>query len=119
MLRALVLLKFERIEPLAKWLAERLAQTYRRNRELLEVDMVVPVSLRRDREKDRGYNQAELLSKPLAKILKLPLEGVLPVAKAAATGKTCVNAFVNAGRRCVALLKYGQAARLTIGVSYC
>ena len=34
-MRALVLLKFERIEPLAKWLAERLAQTYARSRELL------------------------------------------------------------------------------------
>jgi len=118
-IRAIVLLKFERIDPLAKWLAERLAEIYARNAEFFDADVLVPVPLHRDREKERGYNQAELLSKPLAKILKLPLEGVLPVAKAAATGKTCVNACVNAGRRCVALLKYGQAARLTIAASYC
>ncbi len=37
------------------WYAERLA------------DVVVPVPLHRQRERERGYNQAALLSKPLAK----------------------------------------------------
>jgi len=35
----------------------------------------------RDREKERGQNQAELLSKPLAKLLRLPHRGVLLVRK--------------------------------------
>jgi len=47
----------------------------------LAADVVVPVPLHRDREKERGYNQAELLSKPLAKFLGLPHRGVLPVRK--------------------------------------
>lgn len=79
--RAILLLKFERIEPLAKWFAARLAEIYRENAAILETDVVVPVPLHRDREKERGYNQAELLSKPLAKLLKLPHQGVLLVRK--------------------------------------
>src|SRR5579859_2006364 len=75
--RAIVMLKFDRIEPLAKWFAERLAEIYSTNAELLNADVVVPVPLHREREKERGYNQAELLSKPLAKILGLPHRGVL------------------------------------------
>ena len=80
-IRAILLLKFERIDPLAKWFAERLAEIYARNLEKFEADVVVPVPLHRDREKERGYNQAELLSKPLAKILRLPHQGVLLVRK--------------------------------------
>src|SRR5258708_33095560 len=80
-IRAVLLLKFERIDPLAKWFAERLAEIYTRNREIFEADIVVPVPLHRDREKERGYNQAELLSKQLAKIFKLPPQGVLFVRK--------------------------------------
>ncbi len=41
----------------------------------------MPVPLHWDREKERGYNQAELISKPLAEILKLPHQGVLLVRK--------------------------------------
>ena len=80
-IRAVLMLKFERIDPLAKWFAERLAEIHSRNREILEADIVVPVPLHRDREKERGHNQAELVSKPLAKILKLPHQGVLLVRK--------------------------------------
>jgi competence protein ComFC len=77
--RAIVMLKFERIEPLAKWFAHRLAEVYMQNSEMLGADVVVPVPLHRDREKERGYNQAELLSKPLARLLGLPHRGVLLV----------------------------------------
>ena len=79
--RAIVLLKFERIDPLAEWFAARLFETVRQNSESFQADVVVPVPLYRDREKERGYNQAELLSKPLAKLLKLPHQGVLLVRK--------------------------------------
>ncbi|HLZ10962.1 MAG TPA: ComF family protein [Candidatus Acidoferrum sp.] len=80
-IRALLLLKFERIDPLAKWFAERLAEIYTKNKAMLEADVVVPVPLHREREKERGYNQAELVSKPLASMLKLPHQGVLLVRK--------------------------------------
>ena len=43
--RAIVLLKFERIEPLSSWFAKRLAEIVRR--EVLAADVVVPVPLHR------------------------------------------------------------------------
>jgi ComF family protein len=43
----------------------------------LAADVVVPVPLHRERQRERGYNQAALLSKPLAKKLRLPHRAVL------------------------------------------
>jgi len=68
---AIVLLKFDRILPLAKGFAERPAGIYSSNVEMFSADAVVPVPLHREREKERGYDQAGLLSKPPAKILRL------------------------------------------------
>jgi ComF family protein len=42
-----------------------------------EADVVVPVPLHRQRERERGYNQAALIAKPLAKFLGLPYKSVL------------------------------------------
>ena len=77
LVRAIVLLKFEQIEPLGAWFAERLAELVRDDGANLAPDVVVPVPLHRDRERERGYNQAALISKPLAKRLKLPHKAVL------------------------------------------
>jgi ComF family protein len=79
--RAVLLLKFGRTDPLAKWFATRLAEIYTRNREIFEAGIAAPVPLHKDREKERGYNRAELLSKPAARILKLPQQGILLVRK--------------------------------------
>jgi ComF family protein len=79
LVRTIVLLKFERIEPLGAWFAERLADLVRQNGEALAADMVVPVPLHRDRERERGYNQADLVAKPLARKLGLPHKAVLLV----------------------------------------
>jgi competence protein ComFC len=70
--RAILLLKFERIEPLGAWFSERLAEIVNADSGQLSADVVVPVPLHRERERKRGYNQAALISKPLAKRLKLP-----------------------------------------------
>ena len=40
-------------------------------------DVVAPVPLHRQRESERGYNQAALIAKPLAKRLGLPYKSVL------------------------------------------
>src|SRR3989440_11754570 len=72
-----MLLKFERMEPLGRWFAERLVEVARR--EAITVDIVVPVPLHRQRERERGYNQADLIARPLAKRLKLPYRAVLLV----------------------------------------
>jgi ComF family protein len=75
--RAILMLKFEQIEPLGEWFAERLAGLIRANGEKMAADVVVPVPLHRQRERERGYNQAALISKPLAKKLQLPHKAVL------------------------------------------
>jgi ComF family protein len=43
----------------------------------MDADVVVPVPLHRERERARGYNQAGLISKPLARKLGLPHRAVL------------------------------------------
>src|SRR5260370_10267644 len=77
LVRAIVLLKFERVEPLGRWFAERLAEVARR--EGIAADVVVPVPLHRQRERERGYNQADLVARPLARKLGLPYRAVLLV----------------------------------------
>jgi ComF family protein len=77
LVRAILLLKFENMVPLGAWFAGRLAELVQREPETLAADVVVPVPLHRDREKERGYNQADLIAKPLAKRLKLPHKAVL------------------------------------------
>ena len=78
--RAVVMLKFEDMEPLAEWFAERLAETVRQTG-LAEADLVVPVPLHKLRQRERGFNQAELLSRRLARRLKMKHQGVLLVRK--------------------------------------
>jgi len=69
--RAIVTLKFERIEPLAKWFPNRLTELVWAEPELMQADPVVPVPLHRRRLQERGYNQADLLGKALARQLGL------------------------------------------------
>jgi competence protein ComFC len=75
--RAILLLKWERIEPLAAWFAARLAERVIREGAALAADIVVPVPLHQDRRRNRGYNQAALISKPLANRLRLPHQEML------------------------------------------
>jgi len=77
LVRAIVLLKFERIEPLGRWFAERLAEVAAQHG--LAADIVVPVPLHRQRERERGYNQAKLIARPLARKLGLPCRSLLLV----------------------------------------
>lgn len=77
LVRAILLLKFERMEPLGRWFAKRLAEVAWRER--VEADVLVPVPLHRQRQRERGYNQAELIAKPLARLLTLPYRAVLLV----------------------------------------
>jgi ComF family protein len=73
MVRLLTLLKYEPAAPLGAWFAERLEEVIRSHAALGEVDWVVPVPLDRTRLRERGYNQAELIARPLARRLGLPL----------------------------------------------
>lgn len=77
--KAITLLKYEAIAPLGDWLAERLAEALTRQPNLFAADVVVPVPLHPTRQKERGYNQAELIARPLAHRLGLPLRSYLLV----------------------------------------
>ena len=79
LIRAIVLLKFEEMTPLGQWFGKRLAELVCRGREELAADVVVPVPLHRDRQRERGYNQADLIARPLARRLGLPCRSVLLV----------------------------------------
>jgi len=41
--------------------------------QLSQIDMIIPVPLHKNRQKQRGYNQAELIGECLAKLLCIPL----------------------------------------------
>jgi predicted amidophosphoribosyltransferase len=77
LVRAILLLKFEQIEPLAAWFAARLAELVASEPAMLAADVLVPVPLHRARQRERGYNQAALLSKALARGLCLPHQAIL------------------------------------------
>jgi len=74
---AIVLLKYEGVRPLGDWFAARLAEAMARGGSAWRVDAVAPVPLHPERMRERGYNQAELIARPLAKRLGLPLEAHL------------------------------------------
>ena len=74
---AILLLKFEDIQPLGLFFARVLADLAHREGSSFQADVVVPVPLHRQRERERGYNQAALIAKPLAKLLGLPYKSVL------------------------------------------
>jgi predicted amidophosphoribosyltransferase len=76
---AVVLLKYEGVKPLGAWFAARLAETFSHQADGWNPDLVVPVPLHPDRLHERGYNQAELIAKPLAKTLGVPFDAYLLV----------------------------------------
>jgi ComF family protein len=79
MVRTIGLLKYEKLTRLGGWFAEQLCQLVQEDEALLGVDVVAPVPLHHARLRERGYNQAELIAKPLARRLHLPLGSYLLV----------------------------------------
>ncbi len=75
LVRAIVLLKFERIDSLAAYFGDRVASIAKRDG--LTGDIVVPVPLHRTRQRERGFNQAELIARQTAKRLRLPFKPTL------------------------------------------
>lgn len=74
---AVVLLKYERVTPLGGWFGTRLEETVTKWDQDLQADVVVPVPLHADRLRERGYNQAEMIARPLARQLRLKLGSYL------------------------------------------
>jgi ComF family protein len=79
MSRAILLLKYGNVAPLGGWFARVLAGLIQSRPEDYAADAVVPVPLDRTRFLERGYNQAELIAKPLARLLGIPFRSYLLV----------------------------------------
>ncbi|HEV2299678.1 MAG TPA: ComF family protein [Candidatus Acidoferrales bacterium] len=79
MARAISLLKYEKVMRLGTWFAARLVEKVRTEPEIFAADVVVPVPLHPARRRERGYNQAELIARPVARRLHLPLRAYLLV----------------------------------------
>jgi ComF family protein len=74
---AVLLLKYEQVTSLADWFGARLAEIALEAAPEWRADVVVPVPLHRERRRERGYNQAELIAKPVARRLRLRLDANL------------------------------------------
>jgi len=70
--RAILLLKHDPIPPLSDWFARQLKRKFEEELGKLQIDIVVPVPLHRQRRKGRGFNQVDLFGRPLARLLGLP-----------------------------------------------
>jgi ComF family protein len=79
MSRAILLLKYGNVAPLGAWFARRLAGLVQRQPGSFAADVVVPVPLDHGRMRGRGYNQAELIAKPMARLLGIPFRSYLLV----------------------------------------
>lgn len=79
MARAVLLLKHHEVTPLGSWFAGMLARLVDCEPELFAADAVVPVPLDVGRQRERGYNQAELIARPLARLLGIPFRSYLLV----------------------------------------
>lgn len=77
--KAVTLLKYEAVAPLGNWFAERLFELVQRTPEFASADVIVPVPLHPTRQKERGFNQAELIARPLARRMGKPLRSWLLV----------------------------------------
>ncbi len=81
MARAIVLLKYQKVLPLGGWFASRLQEVVARTPEIFaaDIDIIVSVPVHPARLRERGYNQAELIARPLARRLGLPFRSYLLV----------------------------------------
>lgn len=79
MARAVLMLKYQEVIPLGGWFAGLLARLVDRNPNAFAADAVVPVPLDAGRQRERGYNQAELIARPLARLLGIPFRSYLLV----------------------------------------
>jgi competence protein ComFC len=72
--RAILLLKYEDVSPLGGWFAARLEEVLKVEAPEFYPGLVVTVPLDEHRLRERGYNQAERIAKPLARKLGVELD---------------------------------------------
>jgi ComF family protein len=59
---------------LCRRLRQLINRTFSQHRSALESDLVIPVPLHRSRERERGFNQAEIISRVISRSFDLPLD---------------------------------------------
>jgi ComF family protein len=79
MARAILMLKYGEVTPLGSWFANQLVRVVEHNADAFAADILVPVPLHPTRLHERGYNQAELIARPLARSLGIPFRSYLLV----------------------------------------
>ena len=79
MARAILQLKYADMRSLGGWFARNLTSVLDREPGLFMADVVVPVPLDPGRMHERGYNQAELIAKPFARLSGIPFRSYLLV----------------------------------------
>jgi ComF family protein len=79
MARAIVLLKYHKVLPLGGWFSARLEEVVVQNPEMFAADVIVSVPVHAARLRERGYNHAELIARPLARCLGVPFRSYLLV----------------------------------------
>lgn len=116
--RAIHALKFRRARALAPLLAELLAEALQPRP--IEADLVIPVPLSPSRQRERGYNQSELIAAELARLVPLPAPSADVLARTRETPPqvglsamerrrnlrgafSCQHPQLVAGRRCLLL----------------
>ncbi len=80
MAAAVILLKYQQVTPLAGWFASHLrdvAKAHLTVEAFGEMDVLIPVPQHATRQRERGYNHAELIARPLARALGLPCRSFL------------------------------------------
>jgi competence protein ComFC len=79
MARAVLMLKYGEVTPLGSWFAKLLSELVSCEPDAFAADVLVPVPLDSTRLRERGYNQAELIARPLAGLLGIPFRSYLLV----------------------------------------
>lgn len=64
--------KYRNRKELADFFAEEMAKVYRRKLQRLNIEALIPVPVHVSRRRYRGYNQAEVLSEALTKLVGIP-----------------------------------------------
>ena len=66
--------KYKGRQEYAAFYGEELVRAYGKKLKDLNINVIIPVPIHKERERLRGYNQAELIARELSKALQIPLE---------------------------------------------
>lgn len=72
--KGLAALKYHNKKEYASFYAKEIINAHGDTLKSLGIDLVVPVPVHKKKLKIRGYNQAELIAKPISQYLKVPME---------------------------------------------